>query len=251
MSPPSVRIFVPAGSCDGGRLQLAGAEAARVSARGVRAGDAIEVLDDSGWVLDVIVELCAVTDCTGRVAGRHLATERRTKVSLHQGLLHPADFRRLLAQATRLGVVAFGPTVTDQSTLPLLGPQGLPADEAGWPELVREAAEESGRGRRPVLRTAMLFDHAMDAALGAGAVLLADPAGGALGDALADRPFSIDLFCPPPSGFSREERQRARARGCRVVRPPQAGPDPILPALSVLEAVYALLERVPAQGGDP
>lgn len=250
MSAATARLFVPAGSCDGGQLRLTGTEAARVCARGIRAGDSIVVLDDSGWALDVVVDLCATTDCRGRVAGRHLARERRTKVSLYQGLLHPSDYRRLLTQGTHLGVVAFVPTITDQSMLPLLGPDGRPEGESDWPELVREAAEAAVRGRRPVLRAAMLFDHALDAAHGSGAVLLADPAGDALDDALTDRPFSIDLFCPPPSGFSREERQRARTRGCHLVRPPMTGPDPIQPALSALEAIYGSLDGASATSDE-
>jgi 16S rRNA (uracil1498-N3)-methyltransferase len=242
VTEPLLRLFVPPGSCDAGVLRLEGDEAARIHGRGARDGDTIVALDDSGWAMTVVLDRCAATACDGRVTGRALAPERRTKVGLYQGLLHPSDFRRLLARATRLGVVEFVPVITDSSVVPSLGADGWPEGEADWPRLVRDAAEAAGRGRRPVLRQPMLFDHALDEALRAGAVVLVDPGGEGIESLLAARPFSINVFCPPPAGYTAEERARARARGVAVARPPGAGSDPIQPALGALEVIYARLD---------
>jgi hypothetical protein len=89
----------------------------------------------------------------------------------------------------------------------------------------------------------MLFDHAVDQATRSGTVLLLHPDGPELEVALAGRPFSIDLFCPPPGGFSAEERVRAAARGVAVVASGAVGGDPIRPALSALDAIYGTLEN--------
>jgi 16S rRNA (uracil1498-N3)-methyltransferase len=242
VSDPPARLFVPAGSCEGDRLVLSGADALRMFLLGRRVGEQIVVLDDSGWAMTITLEGCAADTCHGRVTARALAPERRTKVSLYHGLLHPSDFRRLLVAGTRLGVVAFVPLVTDASIVPVLGPDGLPEGREDWTALVRDAAESVGRGRRPSIGGPALYDHALDEALRAGTALLVDATGTSLEAALAARPFSIDLFCPPPGGFSPEERSRARAHHVPLVRPPSAGADPIQAALSALALMYDRLE---------
>lgn len=248
MSDAPLRLFVPPDSCEGGSLRLDGSEASRFASRGARLGDTIVVLDDSGWALTVELDEVSATTCRGRVIGRSVAVERRTKVGLYQGLLHPSDFRRLLMRATIAGVVEFVPLVTDSSVVPALAADGRPEGEAEWPRLVRDAAEDGGRGRRPVLRQPMLFDHALDEALRRGTVIVVDPNGDPLEAHLVDRPFSIDVVCPPPAGFTGLERARARALGVAIARAPVVGFDPILPALSTIEAIYGALEPAAESG---
>lgn len=243
MTDSTVRVFVPSDSCVGGWLNLVGEEADRVYLLGARPGDHITVLDDSGWELTVAVDHATPESVGGAIVGRQLARERRTKVTLYHGLLHPSDLRRLLAGATGLGVVRFLPIITDTSLVPALGADGRPEGESDVPRLVRHAAETSGRGRRPSVGQPRLMPHALDEALRSGTVLVLDPAGEPLIAALDDRPFSINLFCPPPAGFSADELARAEARGARIVRAETAGPDPVGPALAVLETIYAALEE--------
>ena len=236
------RIFVAAGSLQTGRLRLEGEDATRALKLGLRPGSELVVLDDSGWETDVRLTSVDASVCEGEVLGRRLATERRTKVSLYQGLLHPSDFRRLLAAATALGAVAFVPVIPDGSVVPMLGADGAPEGEAEWPRLVREAAESARRGRLPQVGATSLLDQALDGAARGGTRLMIDPGGEPLAPLLAERPFSIDLFLPPPGGFTAEERARARARGVTLAAPPQSGSDPIQPALTTLDRIYALLE---------
>jgi RsmE family RNA methyltransferase len=201
-------------------------------------------MDGSGWEFTVALEEAEPAHCRGRVTGRALVHERRTKISLYHSLLHPSDFRRLLAQATAMGVVSFVPVIADGSTIPQLGPGGNVAGEAEWPRLVRDAAEVAGRGRRPTIAGPKLFDHALDQASRSGTVLLLHTEGQPLPSTTVDRPFSIDLFCPPPGGFSTEERARAVARDVPIVALPATadGHDPIAPALATARALYAQLE---------
>ena len=135
------RIFVAAGSLQTGRLRLEGEDATRALKLGLRPGSELVVLDDSGWETDVRLTSVDASVCEGEVLGRRLATERRTKVSLYQGLLHPSDFRRLLAAATALGAVAFVPVITDGSVVPMLGADGAPEGEAE-PEAAPETQPE-------------------------------------------------------------------------------------------------------------
>jgi 16S rRNA (uracil1498-N3)-methyltransferase len=239
-------LFVPPGACDRDVFELRGADAERLFARGAREGDLLIALDNSGWSMTVELTSAARAEYRGQVVARTVADERRTKISLYQGLLHPSDFRRLLVRATETGVVEFVPVITDSSVVPVLGPDGRPEGESEWPRLVRDAAEQGGRGRLPVLRQPLLFDHALDEALRRGAVVLVDPSGAAIETLAEDRPFSIDVLCPPPSGFTPEELARARALEVGVVRAPYQGPDPIQPALTALSRMYDVLEDEPA-----
>jgi 16S rRNA (uracil1498-N3)-methyltransferase len=242
------RLFVAPGSLAAGRASLGPAAAARLLDRGVRAGQAVVLLDDSGWEYRVQLEAIGPEGAAGAVAGRRLATERRTKVSLFQALLHPSDFRRLLTRATDLGVVAFVPVIADGSVVPVLDEAGRPEGGQEWPRLVRDAAEAGQRGRLPSVAAPMLLDHALDGAARGGSVLMAAPLGEAIDAVLAERPFSLALFCPPPGGFTAEELARAEARSVRRVRVEPATRDPIQPALTLLAAVYAQLEPVPGAG---
>lgn len=237
-----LRVFVGADSLAEGRLALLGDDADRLYLRGVRPGDHLLVLDDSGWEIEVAIDHASPGSIGGQVVARQVASERRTKISLYQSLLHPSDFRRMLAGATGLGVVAFVPVIADHSMIPSLDPDGRPVGEGEWPRIVRGAAEASGRGRRPTVSPPMLFAHALNDALRSGTVLMVDDAGASLEEAIAERPFSIDLFCPPPAGFSTEERSQAVARNVTVVRSPVRGPDPVQPVLAALETIYCGLE---------
>lgn len=237
-----MHLFVSDGAVRGQQLALQGEEASRAFQKGLRSGMTFTALDGSGWALDVEVVEAGPGLCYGRVVGRHLAAERRSKVTLYQAMLHPSDFRRLLGLATALGVVAFQPVISDGSVLPRLDEAGRPEGEMEWPLLIRDAAEAAGRGQLPRVEPPLLLDAAMDQAHGAGARLIVDAAGGSLEAALADRPFSLACFLPPPGGFTSDELQGAAAHGLRLVAPPEVSPDPIQPAVALLRRIYELLE---------
>jgi 16S rRNA (uracil1498-N3)-methyltransferase len=237
-----MRLFVPPASLHDGQLDLARADAARLHARGAHTGALVVALDDSGWEYVVALDAVGPLMAHGQVVARRLAAERRTKITLYQALLHPSDFRRLLTRATELGVVAFTPIIADGSVVPVLDAQGRPEGDDEWPRLVRDAAEASSRGRQPTVAPLTLLDHALDEATRNGHVLLPAAGGQDLDTTLADRPFTLAVFCPPPGGFTADEVARAQARGVALVAPLTGGPDPIRPGLKLLEAIYARLE---------
>lgn len=240
---PPLRLFVAPGSVAANRVVLAPEDARRLHGRGGRAGDTVVLLDESGWELSVTLDRAAPDAASGVVVGRRLGTERRTKVSLYQGLLHPSDFRRLLHAATRGGVVAIAPVVTEAS--PIAALQALRASPdaavAEWASVVRTAAEDGGRARRPALSAPMLLDHAFDDAARWGNVVVLGPGGTDFVRALRHRPFSIGLFCPPQAGFTASELGHARSRGALVVAA-SGGGDPVRLVTAALRAIYASTE---------
>lgn len=246
---PGLRAFVPPERIAARRLALRGADAARMAARGASPGDVVEVLDNAGWAFDVRLDAVDPERCDGTVLARRRALEPRTKVGLYHGLLGPTDMRRMVARATAAGVVGLHPVISEGCLVPAgAGNRPDEAPDGGWDALAREAAEASGRGQCPAVAPPMLFDQALDlAARGGSACVVVDREGGAPAEILADRPFSIALFCPPADRFAARERELAAARGARAVHVAGArDADPVTAALAALRAIFAALE--PAAG---
>lgn len=236
-----LRAFVPRESIASRRLTLYGSDARRLSARGARPGDVIVALDNSGWAVDVQLDAVNADRCAGTVIDRRRASERRTKVALFHGLVADADMRRMVARATEAGVVGLHPVICEHSLLPGLA---APSDDDAWADLARDAAEACGRGQFPAVAQPALLDQAVDQAVRAGSqCIILDRDGAAPEEALADRPFSIALFCPPTDRFSAREREIALARGARALCAPGVrNADPVATALGALAAIYAELE---------
>ena len=259
---PALRIFVPADALEEGQLSLTGPAATRAYLRGARAGQRLHALDGRGWGHEIAIEHASWERLEGAVVGRSLAPERRTKVTLHHGLLPPADTRNLVFAASAAGVIAYGPMITDFSVVPDLlsapgtGPTAVHAESGGvdLAGLALEAAEVAGRGRCPALREPSLFDRALDEAVRAGETIVLAESAPAEADVtlpptlLERRPFALALLCPPPDGFSEAELARAATRGgsrMAIPRPasaPDAEPPPLRLALAALDALYEALE---------
>jgi 16S rRNA (uracil1498-N3)-methyltransferase len=136
-----------------------------------------------------------------------------------------------------VGVAAIGPLITARS-LVRSGPDE--ARLARWTAIVREAAEQSGRGVIPEILPACSFDAALAAASGAKLVAYELERRRGLADALATRPATVSLFVGPEGGFTAEEMLSAMRAGAqsvslgpRVLRAETA--SPVLAALVLYE----------------
>lgn len=211
--------------------------------RGARPGAELIALDNSGWEIVVRLETCQPELCSGVVIARRLAAEPRTKIAVYQALLHPADYRRLIAEGTALGVVAFMPLISDRCVVPRLDEQGALAEAADWPLIARDAAEVHDRGRCPVIGRPVLFDQALDQVQQSGAAILLAHGGVPVRQVVSHRPFSVDLLCPPRGGFSPQEIRHAQERGVAVVETPaNCGMDPVEPTLAMVRLIRSLTE---------
>ena len=243
MSNTYRRIFLKEQSfADPGRIVITGSDAVRLAALDVQVGSNIVALDGGGWEYPARIEMVSPRRCIAVMVSRRLASERRTKISVYQGMLHPSDYRRLLTEGTALGVVAFTPIIAEGSVVPMLDSTGRPEGESEFPRLVRETAEACGRGVLPQVLSPLLLDPALDLALQSATPLMIDPKGIPLSEALSSRPFSIGLFMPPDRSFSENERKQALARGATLVRPVDRSPDPTRRAVATLEEIYRVLD---------
>jgi len=233
------RFFIPPEWIDGRQVTLIEDVAHQIRhVLRMGAGDRIIVLDDSGWEREVELTRVAQNVVMGRVIEERLAPgEPRTKISLYQGVLKAQKLEWVLQKGTELGLIEFIPVVCERSVVGDL--EDVDRKLGRWGRIIREAAEQSGRGRLPVLRPAMLFAQGCQRSKRSGGLALVPWEGEkatSLRSALTaggegeDRPFSISIFIGPEGGLTQAEVKTAQGYdvqsvglGPRMLRAETAG----------------------------
>jgi 16S rRNA (uracil1498-N3)-methyltransferase len=168
------RFFVDADALHGREAVIEDAELAHQlgAVLRLRPGERVLLLDNSGWQYVVALDTLVGDRITGTVERKELAGgEPRTKLTLYVALLRPERFEWVLQKGTELGVSAFVPVICERSTI-------ADADELSerkldrWRRIVREAAEQSRRGKLPRLAPALFFPAACEQAARRGQALL-------------------------------------------------------------------------------
>ncbi len=158
------RFFVDSDTLHGREVLIEDAELAHQlsTVLRLRAGERVLLLDNSGWQYVVALDAIGHDRVTGTVERKELAGgEPRTKLTLYVALLRPERFEWVLQKGTELGVSAFVPLICERSTI-------ADADELSerklerWRRIVREAAEQSRRGKLPRLAPALFLPAACD-----------------------------------------------------------------------------------------
>jgi 16S rRNA (uracil1498-N3)-methyltransferase len=234
------RFFVDSGAIHGRDVLLEDGELAHqiCTVLRLRPGEKITLLDNSGWQHVVALHTVERGRVVGTVERKELAGgEPRTKLTLYVALMRPERFEWVLQKGTELGVSAFVPLICERSTI-------ADADELSanklerWNRIMREAAEQSRRGKLPRLAPALFLPAACDQAAQRGMALLLWEGGGVrslrsvlqhnMGQADQDlqhlpsslaaplplspslpHPFSVALFSGPEGGFSASEFETA------------------------------------------
>ena len=234
------RFFVDSGAIHGRDVLLEDGELAHQigTVLRLRPGEKITLLDNSGWQHVVALHTVERGRVAGTVERKELAGgEPRTKLTLYVALMRPERFEWVLQKGTELGVSAFVPLICERSTI-------ADADELSanklerWNRIMREAAEQSRRGKLPRLAPALFLPAACDQAAQRGTALLLWEGGGvrSLRSVLQDNmgqgdkdmqhlpislspalplspapphPFSVALFSGPEGGFSASEFETA------------------------------------------
>jgi 16S rRNA (uracil1498-N3)-methyltransferase len=219
------RFFVSREAIQGDQVTLGGPLSHQIrDVLRLRAGETITVLDNSGW--ERLVELDQVERgaITGHVLSQSLSvSEPRTKISIYQALLKGQRFEFVLQKGTELGIVEFVPMIAERCVVDSLDNSGSKMER--WKRIVREAAEQSHRGKLPVVRPAILFTDACKQVSRSGSLSLIpweeehDKSLQAVLDGLGpgNVPFSIHLFVGPEGGFSEREVREAREAGIRPI----------------------------------
>jgi 16S rRNA (uracil1498-N3)-methyltransferase len=234
------RFFVDSGAIHGRDVLLEDGELSHQigTVLRLRPGERITLLDNSGWQHIVALHTVERGQVAGTVERKELAGgEPRTKLTLYVALMRPERFEWVLQKGTELGVSAFVPLICERSTI-------ADADELSanklerWNRIMREAAEQSRRGKLPRLTPALFLPAACDQAAQRGTALLLWEGGGVRslrsvlqnaegkGEGVKGRagdndsplhplplspshPFSVALFSGPEGGFSASEFETA------------------------------------------
>lgn len=210
------RFFLPRGSVRDGSVTFPD-EAARQlrSVLRLRSGDCVVVLDGSG--LEYVTSL--------NVHGRHVTgaveyerrneAEPRREVILYQGVLKGAKLELVLQKCTEVGIAGFVPVITARS----VAGEPSASKQRRYEAIVREAAEQCGRGRIPAVHQPLPWEAALRQASLDGSIVV--PWEGEVNAAIRDLTLSpegsVALFVGPEGGLTAEEVEAARSCNARVV----------------------------------
>jgi 16S rRNA (uracil1498-N3)-methyltransferase len=263
------RFFVDADAIHGRQAVVEDAELAHQlgTVLRLRAGERVLLLDNSGWQYVVALDSIERDRISGTVERKQLAGgEPRTKLTLYVALLRAERFEWVLQKGTELGVSAFVPLICERSTV-------ADADELSerklerWRRIIREAAEQSRRGKLPRLAPPLLFPAACEQAVRRGQALLlwegsgvaalrqvlrgktedggskiedgkVDPPSAILHPRSSANPFSIALFSGPEGGLTAGEFETALRYGMIAVT---LGPRTLRAETAPLVAAAAIL----------
>jgi len=209
------RFLVEPDAWDADHVRFSAAQAHQLRAvLRLRTGDRVRVFDGQR-ACDRVVEL--VSPSAGRLVGDELPqpAEPRTHLAVYPSLLPRDKFETVLQKLTEVGATTIVPVLTRRSLV-----RELPDERrlARWRAIVREATEQSGRGRTPCLWAPATFEQAIAAAPGRRLLAYAAEVGLTLDTALGEpAPEAVSLFVGPEGDFTPEEVDQARLGGAQVV----------------------------------
>lgn len=214
------RFFIPSDWLEGDKVTIEGPLVHQIrDVLRLRAGERITLLDDSGWEWDVALARVGREKVWGQVVEkRPSAGEPGTRVSLYQSVLRSKNFELVLQKGTELGVAEFVPVISGRCIVASL--EDVAQKQKRWQRIVLEAAEQSGRGRLPRVRPAMLFGPACERASHAGGISLIPweeekerSLCTFLRSLQSESSPSFNLFIGPEGGFSAAEVAVAKGYG--------------------------------------
>jgi 16S rRNA (uracil1498-N3)-methyltransferase len=161
---------------------------------------------------------------------RPVSSEPAVRVVLYQALLKSAKLELVAQKCTEIGMAALAPVVSERCVTAAPGEPKRRRLEA----IVREAAEQSGRGVVPAIHTSLSLGQALRAGTASGPTIFLWEEERALRlrdvDLGGDSVEEVSLFVGPEGGFSRDEADLARRQGAfiatlgpRILRAETAG----------------------------
>lgn len=216
-----------------------------------RAGDRIVLFDGSGYEYVTVLGPFDAGQVVGQVVDKRRASgEPSVHLTLFQCALKADKMEWVLQKGSELGVSRFVPVISERTIVRPAAALGGKYDR--WRAIVREAAEQSGRGRLPEIAAPALYREAV--AQGDGICLLPwEEAAGVPGlarrllhvDGEAQRPLRISVMVGPEGGLSAAEAQAAAAAGWELVT---LGPRILRAETAALAAVALALAALGEMG---
>jgi 16S rRNA (uracil1498-N3)-methyltransferase len=191
----------------------------------LRQGERVLALDDTGTEYEVELEMVAPRSTQGRILESRLAPgEPRTRLTLYLGLTQREKFEWMLQKCTEVGAAGFVPVISSRGLVQSAEDSRARAER--WQRILREAAEQSGRGHIPSLSAPLRWEEALryfTAQSRPGLIAWEEEKHRRLGETLAGLGLepgggaALALFIGPEGGYSPEEAAQAQAAGLAVV----------------------------------
>jgi 16S rRNA (uracil1498-N3)-methyltransferase len=177
-----------------------------------KVGERVIFFDGSGF--DFVVEFLEIGN--GKVVGNVIGKKKNEaepdiKISLYVAILkHQERFEFILQKGTEVGVSEFIPLITDRTEKPILHKLER------LKRIIKEAAEQSGRGIIPGIKEQIKFCKIIDGLAKDEVNLVAHPESKkSISEVknLLKKSSKINLFIGPEGGFSEKEMELAGASG--------------------------------------
>jgi 16S rRNA (uracil1498-N3)-methyltransferase len=214
------RFFLPPEDFHVDHIQIRG-KTARQIARVLRmkAGEECVLLDDMGSEYLARLDVVDVDGCSAEIVERHRAEEPEVQLLMMLCLTQREKFEWMLQKCTEVGAAGF---------LPVISQRSLVQDEADvrnkverWEGILREAAEQSGRGMIPRLHQVLRFDAAVEEVEHEYPLRLipweGEKLAGLKSVLLGDVSKRVAVLIGPEGGFAEEEVKGAVNRGFQPV----------------------------------
>lgn len=186
-------------------------------------GDLVEVLINDGYALLTKLHISPEgNSMSGEILERKFVqSEPRVDPHLYFGLSNREKVEWILQKGTEIGVSVFFPFVSSRT---IVRDKKFPEKKRQrWERIIREAAEQSNRGKLPILNSPIeLKDGFSQSNTVARQRLLAWAGADTQNDRLADviQPQNegiIAVFIGPEGGFSEDEIRQARLSGIQLI----------------------------------
>lgn len=197
---------------------LTGENAAHARVLRLRSGDRVTLCDGQGMDFDCEVSEISPQEVLLTVLGEHPAqSEPGICATVYMGFSKGDKLEHVIQKATELGaaeIVAFPSSRCVAKYDDKMLQKKLPR----WQKIARSAAEQSGRGRIPQVRTVKSYQEMLREAAGKDvAIFFYENERAHTLSAAFHKPFrSIALVTGPEGGFSPEEAKMAEEAGLQV-----------------------------------
>ena len=185
----------------------------------LRPGDQVMALDNTGACHQVELSAVASASAMGIICSTGPAEgEPAVRLTLYQALLKGQKLDYVLQKGTELGIAAFA-LLACQRSVPRPKVERWDAKSARWHAVLKEAAEQSGRGKIPELHSPVPLDAACRQAEGLALLAYEGETMVSLREALATpgAVYNVSLFIGPEGGFTDQEVAMARRSGITTV----------------------------------
>jgi len=211
------RFFIPAELFQTSQITLPREISQQISrVLRLKTGSEILLLDDLGFEYPSRLSEVSESHCTASVLSKEASQgEPATRITLLIGLTQREKFELILQKCTEIGVMTFVPVITTRTLVQKIS--DVEDKYPRWKKIIQEAAEQSHRGRLPVLAPTLKYADALTQSkthTSLKLILWEDESNLSIKEQLrVYKGNQVSLIIGPEGGLSSEEVELAKASG--------------------------------------